>query len=131
MHNKIMLTADRTLFSEYRNIPLLQFLGCAPSERLPRFIFDFLSPYITMEDGMPVKAPYDLRLVESLMVNISGRENISVVTPKNISNYIDEETQMVGISTMDPLGLGPVTMMFTNAGRQTGYTRFYFYELLR
>ncbi len=131
MHNKIVLTADRTLFSEYRNIPLLQFLGCAPSERLPKFIFDFLSPYISMEDGIPVKAPYDLRLVESLTANAFGRENVSVVTPKNISSYISEETQIVGISTMDPLGLGPVTMMFTNAGRQTGYTKFYFYELLR
>ncbi|MEM4062570.1 MAG: radical SAM protein [Conexivisphaerales archaeon] len=131
MHHKIMLTADRTLFSEYRNIPLLQFLGCAPSERLPKFIFDFFSPYTMMEDGFPVKAPYDLRLVESLMINAAGKGNVSVVTPKNIANYVDDETEIVGISTMDPLGLGPVTMMFTNAGRQTGYTKFYFYELLR
>ncbi|MEM0123611.1 MAG: radical SAM protein [Conexivisphaerales archaeon] len=131
MHHKIMLTADRTLFSEYRNIPLLQFLGCAPSERLPKFIFDFFSPYTMMEDGFPVKAPYDLRLVESLMTNAAGKGNVSVVTPKNIANYVDDETEIVGISTMDPLGLGPVTMMFTNAGRQTGYTKFYFYELLR
>jgi len=131
MKYRVTLTADRTLFSEYRNIPLLQFLGCAPAERLPKFVFDFLAPYSVIENDTPLKAPYDLRLVESVLVNSIGRENVSVSVPKNISNYIDSETSVVGISTMDPLGLGPVTMMFTNAGRQTGYTKFYFYELLR
>ncbi len=128
---KVLLTADKTLFSEYRNVPLLQFLGCAPAEKVPKFIFDFLSPYTQLENGIPVRAPYDLRLVESVLVDYLGRENVLVVTPKNIERFIDDRTKVVGVTVMDPLGLGPVTMMFTNGGKDTGYTKFYFYQLMQ
>jgi Fe-S oxidoreductase len=131
MDYSVLLTADKTLFSEYRNIPLLQFLGCAPAEKVPKVIFDALSPYTELQEGLPVRAPYDVRLVESVLVDHLGGEKVKVVTPKNIERYIDNDTKVVGVSTMDPLGLGPVTMMFTNGGRDTGYTKYYFYQLIR
>ncbi|MGC9209002.1 MAG: B12-binding domain-containing radical SAM protein [Nitrososphaeria archaeon] len=131
MGYKVLLTADKTLFSEYRNVPLLQFLGCAPVEKVPKFIFDALSPYTELQDGLPIRAPYDVRLVESVLVDALGRDRVKVVVPKNIEEFIDEDTKVVGVSTMDPLGLGPVTMMFTNGGRDTGYTKYYFYQLIR
>ncbi len=130
MPHKVVLTADKTLFSEYRNVPLLQFLGCAPREKVPKFLFDVLSPYSEMDDGTPRRAPYDVRLVEAVLVNAYGRENVTVTTPKALREHVRDGTEVLGISTMDPLGLGPVTMMFTNGGHWTGYTKFYFIKLM-
>src|SRR2546425_289730 len=41
---RIVLTADATQMSEYWGIPLLPFFSCAPAEKVPRIVFDFLSP---------------------------------------------------------------------------------------
>jgi radical SAM superfamily enzyme YgiQ (UPF0313 family) len=37
-----------------------------------------------------------------------------VAQPEYAHLFLDENTQVIGVHTMDPAGLGPVTMMFTN-----------------
>jgi len=55
---------------------------------------------------------------------------VVVAHPAHVSKFIDDKTSIVGISTMDPLGLGPVSMMFTDGGRMTAYTKRKFVELV-
>ncbi len=128
--SRIVLTADGTQMSEYWGIPLLDFFSCAPAEKVPRFIFDFLSPPVKHVNGQAVMAPYGLRKLESSVLRNYKRDEVVVAHPDHISKFIDDTTRIVGISTMDPLGLGPVSMMFTDGGKLTAYTKKQFLELV-
>lgn len=127
---RIVLTADATQMSEYWGIPLLDFFSCAPVEKVPRMIFDFLSPPVKHVDGVATMAPYGLRKLEAALYRSYKPEDVVVAHPAHVSKFIDDKTRIVGISTMDPLGLGPVSMMFTDGGRMTAYTKRKFVELV-
>ncbi|MFN4336230.1 MAG: B12-binding domain-containing radical SAM protein [Candidatus Nitrosocaldus sp.] len=132
MGKRIVLTNDRTLTSEYRSIPLFDFLSCAPSERVPDRLFEFLAPNVKMHDGVLSKAPYGLRKIEAGVLKGYSRDEVAVVHPEHLHKYIDEDTRVVGIYAMDPLGLAPVSMMFT--GGQVYFTPInqkYFIDLAR
>ncbi len=128
--SRIVLTADGTQMSEYWGIPLLDFFSCAPAEKVPRMVFDFLSPSVKQENGVATMAPYGLRKLEAATLRHYKPEDVVVAHPDHVEKFIDEKTSIVGISTMDPLGLGPVSMMFTDGGRMTAYTKKKFVELV-
>src|SRR5229473_146677 len=127
---RIVLTADSTQMSEYWGIPLLPFFSCAPAEKVPRFVFDFLSPSVRHNNGVAEKAPYGLRKLESSLLRKYGADEVVVAHPDHVSKFIDDKTSIIGISTMDPMGLGPVSMMFTDGGKLTAYTKRKFLELV-
>ncbi len=127
---RIVLTADATQMSEYWGIPLLPFFSCAPAEKVPRLVFDFLSPQVRHVNGVAVQAPYGLRKLEASILKSYKPDEVVVAHPDHVSKFIDEKTSIVGISAMDPLGLGPVSMMFTNGGKLTAYTKQKFFEVV-
>ena len=130
---KIILTTDRTLMSKYRNIPLGNFLGCVPADIVPKPIFDFLAPPEPPLDkrGEARVAPYGLRKIEAaLLRNNYTRKDVVVVHPDYIHNFIKEDTRIIGVYTMDPFGLGPVSMMFTLGKRYTSYDEIEFRKLI-
>src|SRR6266571_3062201 len=127
---RIVLTADSTQMSEYWGIPLLPFFSCAPAEKVPRFVFDFLAPSVRHFDGVAEKAPYGLRKLESSLLRKYGADEVVVAHPDHVSKFVDDKTSIIGISTMDPMGLGPVSMMFTDGGKLTAYTKRKFLELV-
>src|SRR2546430_11335448 len=96
----------------YWGIPLLPFFSCAPAEKVPRLVFDFLSPSVRHHDGVAEKAPYGLRKLESSLLRKYGADEVVVAHPDHVSKFVDDKTSIIGISTMDPMGLGPVSMMF-------------------
>src|SRR2546422_5976308 len=116
--------------SEYWGIPLLPFFSCAPSEKVPRFVFDFLSPSVRHHDGVAEKAPYGLRKRECSLLRKYGADEVVVAHPDHVSKFVDDKTSIIGISTMDPMGLGPVSMMFTDGRKLTAYTKVKFLELV-
>lgn len=126
----VILTADQTLMSEYRHIPLLPFFSCAPAERVPEPIFNFLAPYVPNENGIAKYAPYGLRKVEAALLKRYNRKDVVVAHPLYIHRFINSDTKIIAINTMDPFGMGPVSMMFTYGGRLTPYTKKRFYELV-
>ena len=129
---RIVLTADETLTSTYRHIPLLDFLGCAPVEHVPKPIYNFLDTQVPDDNGKLTFAPYGLRKVEAALLHQGfNRDEIVVAHPRYVEKFIDEKTTIVGVNTMDPYGLGPVTMMFTQGGKLTSYTKFKFTSLMR
>src|SRR6059036_756070 len=127
---RIVLTADPTQMSEYWGIPLLPFFSCAPAEKVPRFIFDFLSPSVEHNNGVAIKAPYGLRKLEASILRNYRPDEVVVAHPDHVSKFVDDKTSIIGISTMDPLGLGPVSMMFTDGGKLTAYSKKKFLELV-
>ncbi len=129
---RIILTSDQSLTSTFRNIPLLDFLPCAPVEKLPKSLYKLLDTQLPDKNGRLLFAPYAIRKVEAALV-YSGfkREEIVVAHPKKVEQFIDEKTTIVGINTMDPYGLGPVTLMFTEGGKYTSYSEYMFTSLVK
>lgn len=148
-HPKIVLTADRTLMSPYRNISLATFFGCAPAldphrdpksvwhkilgnQVTPRVLFDFICNPIPNTDGVADYAPYGLRKLEAgLLRDGYAREDVVVAHPDHVGRFIGPETEVVGTYEMDPLGMGPVTMTFTYGRKQISYDELYCGELHR
>ncbi len=129
---RIVLTTDETLTSTFRHIPLLDFLPCAPVERVPKFIYNFLDTQLPHDHGKLIFAPYSIRKVEAALLNDGfKRSDIVVAHPRHVEMFINENTTIVGVNTMDPYGLGPVTMMFTEGGKFTSYSKYKFTSLIR
>ncbi|MCH6571682.1 MAG: B12-binding domain-containing radical SAM protein [Thaumarchaeota archaeon] len=146
-HPKIVLTADRTLMSPYRQLSLATFFGCAPAldpnrkhssiwykllknQVTPKILFDFICNYTEHVNGVAKYAPYGLRKVEAgLLRDGFKREDIVIAHPDHIEEFIGPETQVIGTHEMDPLGMGPVTMTFTYGRKQISYDEFYCKEL--
>lgn len=127
---RVILTCDETLTSTYRNIPLLDFFGCAPAEKIPKVIYRLLDAQLPHENGILAVAPYSLRKIEAALAR-DGYNDVAVVHARYVRHFITKETKVIGISTMDPMGLGPVSMMFTNGGRLTAFSKKKFMDLIK
>jgi len=125
---KIVLLADHTLLSEFRNIPLGSFLSCVPVEKVPEALFNFIAPMAPDVDGVAQFAPYGLRKIEAGLLLNFKREDVVIAHPKHINKFIGPDTEIVGVYGMDPLGLGPVSLMFSYGN--TAYTKKRFLDLI-
>ena len=111
---KYVLVSDPSLSHEYNNFPLLDFLPSAPSGVVPGFVYSFLkgkrAPNI---DGRAVLAPYALRKLEAALLAQNKREDVVVAHEDFVSSFVKDDTEIIGVYTMDPLGLAPLTMSFS------------------
>jgi radical SAM superfamily enzyme YgiQ (UPF0313 family) len=111
---KIVLVADTTLSHEYRNFPLLDFLASAPTDKVPKPIYSALKgPPPKSLDGRARVSTYSLRKLEGALRLGHPASDVVVAQEDHLEHFIDEDTEVVGVSTMDPLGLGPLTMSFS------------------
>ena len=110
---KYVLVSDTTLSHDYRNFPLLDFLPSAPSEYLPDRIYKFLKgkppPAI---NGRASLATYPLRKLEASLLQKHTEEEVVVAHEDHLEDFIDDDTELVGVTTMDPLGIAPLTMSY-------------------
>ena len=60
----IVLTADRTLMTDYNGFSILGHVGCFPNRLIPNFIIDQLFP--KLDDG---QATYAIRRLESKLID--------------------------------------------------------------
>jgi radical SAM superfamily enzyme YgiQ (UPF0313 family) len=111
---KYVLVSDTTLSREYNNFPLLDFLPCAPSGAVPSFVYEFLKGKAPPDDdGRAAFAPYALRKLESALLQRNRREDVAIAHENHLEGFIKDDTEVIGIYTMDPLGLGPLTMSYS------------------
>lgn len=114
---RVVLVSDTTLSRDYTNLPLLDFLPSAPSQMVPETLYQTLkgSPPPSTEDGRALIAPYSIRKIEASLL-ASGEyteDDVVVAHEDRLEEFLDEETELVGVTTMDPLGLGPLTMSYS------------------
>src|SRR2546428_736692 len=130
---KYVLAADYTLMTDYRNVPLATFFSCIPTDYWQsRLVFRILADQPKLDaQGRPIRVPYGLRKVEASLVRAFGRDDVVIADPRDVDRYIDDETEVVGLHSMDPLGLGPVSMSFTMGGVLTPYTKAMFLDLIQ
>lgn len=111
----IVLTASVIEMSDFSLNPFIAFSGGFPLI-LPKYILRkklYPNSYFN-EDGTAKFAPYGLRKVETLLIKEFGEENVVTVHPHNLHKFIGPKTKVVGISTMDPLGIGFVSRTYTS-----------------
>ena len=111
---KYVLLSDDTLIYDYRNFPLLDFLPCAPSYSMPSKVYQFLKGKVSPAiDGGRLKfAPYGLRKLEAALLKKYSADEVVVAHPDYMHSFIKEDTEVIGLTTMDPFGLGPTTMSY-------------------
>lgn len=112
LQEKILLTADASLMSDYRKNEFLGFGACAPPNVIPDFLFKWMFyPHVETDHGVPAVAPYGLRKVEAQL--LSEGFNVTTVAPWSLHEYLDG-AKALGIHAMDPFGLGPASTTFAS-----------------
>ena len=110
---RFVLVSDTTLARNYRSVPLLDFLASAPTSALPGSIYNFLKgPPPPSDGGKAAFAPYAIRKLEASVLKDHRRDEVVVAHEDHIAEFVDDDTELIGVSTMDPLGLGPLTMSY-------------------
>ena len=130
---KVVLTADRTLMSEYRGGIFLGFSACVPKGLIPDWLyFSIFSPSVPVnEDGSVKYAPCGTRKIEAaLLENGFKREDVIVAHPEHLDKVVGYKTKVVGITETDPLGIGPASSTFKQLFDGEAYMNIKFRELL-
>jgi radical SAM superfamily enzyme YgiQ (UPF0313 family) len=124
----ILLTADRTLMSNYHDNEFLGFGTCAPPNFIPEWFYSFLFfPPLKEDKGMPSAAPYGLRKTEAQLLKEGF--NVITVSPDQLEEHIGN-AKVLGIHTMDPFGLGPASSTLATIFKKEPYLAKYFHLLV-
>jgi len=112
----IVLTASVIEMSDFNLNPFIAFTGGFPSKIVPiKILRKYWYPITpSNDDGSALFAPYGLRKIEAELIKEFGEENVVTCTPHNLGKFVGRETKAVGISTMDPLGIGFVSRTYTS-----------------
>ncbi len=112
---KIVLTASAIEMSDFNLNPFIAFSGGFPMFLPKDFLRRRLYPPTPFnEDGTAKFAPYGLRKIESILIDYFGEENVATAYPSMLEKFVGKDTRVVGISTMDPLGVGFVSRTYTS-----------------
>jgi radical SAM superfamily enzyme YgiQ (UPF0313 family) len=125
----IILTADRTLMSNYHNNEFLGFGTCAPPNFIPEWLYSYLFfPHVKSKNGLPAAAPYGLRKTEAQLLKEGFQ--VETVSPNHIGDYL-KDAKVLGIHTMDPFGLGPASTTLAALFKKEPYLAKHFHTLLQ
>jgi len=131
-----VLTASATEMSDYFNNPFIAFVAGFPKGPIPLwFVRRMLYPPVERngEDGRARYAPYGLRKVEAILLENGFQDSdVAVVHPFDLDRFVGPETKVVGISTMDPAGMGYVSKTYTSiVGGRDPMSAIEFRELVK
>ena len=114
---KVVLTASATEMSDYYKNPFVAFVAGFPKGPVPLwFLRKVLYPPVERDgDGRARYAPYGLRKVEALLLEKGFDESeVAVVHPLDLESFVGSETKVVGVSSMDPTGMGYVSKTYSS-----------------
>jgi len=108
---KIILTADRAVFTDYHGADLFGFGLCLPYRLVPELVqYHILSPKVPTRGLRAKYAPYAICKVEASLIAAGfSRDDVVIVPPRMVAKAIDGDTEIVAIHVLDPKGLAPVT----------------------
>jgi radical SAM superfamily enzyme YgiQ (UPF0313 family) len=123
----VVLTADRTLMSNYHQNEFLGFGTCAPPNFIPELLFSYLFfPPLQSSGGRPWMAPYGLRKTEAILLKEGLK--VDTVSPNHLSNL--RGAKILGVHAMDPFGLGPASTTLAALFKKQPYLARHFHALL-
>jgi radical SAM superfamily enzyme YgiQ (UPF0313 family) len=80
---------------------------------VPRPVWEFLKGKPPKnEKGRAFVSPYSIRKIEAALLERYNEQQVVVAHEDYIESFIKEDTEIIGVYTMDPLGLGPLTMSY-------------------
>jgi radical SAM superfamily enzyme YgiQ (UPF0313 family) len=125
----VLLTADRTLMSNYHSNEFLGFGTCAPPNFIPEWLYSYLFfPPLKTSKGQPLVAPYGLRKTEAQLLKEGFK--VEIVSPNHLGNAL-KEAKALGIHVMDPFGLGPASTTLAFLFKKEPYLAKHFQALLK
>lgn len=130
---KVVLTADRTLMSDYNGGIFLGFSACFPKGVMPDQLYFtlFCPPIPANKDGSAKFAHCGTRTVEAILLdNGFSSDEVIVAHPEHLNKVIGSNTKVLGLTAEDPLGIGPATSTFTQLLGGEAYMAIKFRELL-
>jgi radical SAM superfamily enzyme YgiQ (UPF0313 family) len=116
--------------STYNGSMFVGFAACFPRV-LPRWLYTRLFCPSKRGNGLANCAPAGLRKIEAVLMS-AGFENsqLAVANPERLDRVVDSDTRVVGVTTSDPLGLGPASSTFSSLLQRETYTAYFFRSLL-
>ncbi len=125
----VLLTADRTLMSNYHRNEFLGFGTCAPPNFIPEWLYSYLFfPPLKTSNGQPFTAPYGLRKTEAQLLKEGFK--VETVSPNHLENAL-KDAKVLGIHAMDPFGLGPASTTLAYIFKKEPYLAKHFQALLK
>jgi radical SAM superfamily enzyme YgiQ (UPF0313 family) len=103
--------------SDYHNSPFIAFVAGFAKGPVPLwFLRKYIYPPVENDgDGRARYAPYGLRKVEALLLENGFTESdVAVVHMSCLDDFIGPNTKVVGISSMDPTGMGYVSKTYSS-----------------
>ncbi len=110
----IVLTASRVEANEYQNNPFWAFVCTFPKKISGYFLREHLNSLEHNFDGTAKRTIYGLRKIESMLIDEFGEKNVVVTHYDNLHKFIGKKTKVVGISSMDPMGLAYVSTTYNS-----------------
>ncbi|MFQ6128289.1 MAG: B12-binding domain-containing radical SAM protein [Thermoplasmata archaeon] len=111
----IVLTAPRSEISEYSGDPFTAFVATFPRKSIPSFfVKDEWFEAKNDDEGTAKFLPYGLRKIESILIDEFGEENVASVHPDALDRFVGSKTKVVGVSTMDAMGLAYVSLTYNS-----------------
>lgn len=108
---QIVLTASKAEISHYGGDPFKAFVCTFPQLFSRRVLGEHLVS-IPNRDKTERFAPLGLRKVEALLAQRFGHDNVAVAHPDHLHDFVGKKTRVVGITTMDPIGLAYVSTTY-------------------
>ena len=110
----IVLAASRAEANEYDNNPFTAFICTFPRKLSGYALREHMNNLPTNSDGTAKRTIYGLRKVESMLIDEFGEENVVCTHYDNLHRFVGKNTKVVGISTMDPMGLAYVSTTYNS-----------------
>lgn len=84
-----------------------------PTRFIPELLYDrIFAPLVPHDNGIVIYAQYSLRKVEATLLQEFSRSEVVIAHPNHVDKFVGSDTEILGINTMDPLGLGPIPASF-------------------
>ncbi|MEM4188022.1 MAG: radical SAM protein [Candidatus Hadarchaeum sp.] len=126
--SEIVLTAEYSLMSDYRGSEFLGFAACAP-EIVPEWLYRLvICPPLPHHNGVVKYAPGGTRKIEAALLERGF--DVVVAHPDHLDKVIGDETKVLGITSNDPLGMGPASSTFSDLMGKKTYSAIFFQKLV-
>ncbi len=114
---KVVLTASATEMSDFYNSPFIAFVGGFAKGPVPLWLVrkKLYPPAGHTGNGRAKYAPNGLRKVEAILLqNGFSESEVVVVHPGDLDKFVGPNTKAIGISSMDPTGMGYVSKTYSS-----------------